>query len=106
MPRPATLLDALNSQVGNWDQTVDDNNDTLRSLLFIGPYPMITVHRSAASEGSVPLFGFPSPGFDPALFAFCTVMVVDALNSATNGHMIYSDGTDWRYQRTHTIVII
>lgn len=99
MARPTTTLAAINSLLGNWDQTVDDNNDTLRTLLFTEPFPMVTVHSAAASEGSVPLSNFAATSF-----AFCTAMLVDAATPATNGYLIYSDGTNWKYQRTDTNV--
>ena len=102
MARPTTTLLTINGQAGDWDQTVDDNNDTLRTLLFTEPMAMTHVHRSTASESSTLLLG--GGGLAAASYAWCVAILVDPATVATNGVLIYSDGTNWRYQKTNTIV--
>jgi len=99
MPRPPTVLLTINNQAGAWDQTVSDNNDTLRNLLFLKPYPMPLVHRSAANEGSVALSTYAA-----ADYKWCYAHVVDPATVATNGYLIFSDGTNWRYHKSNNTV--
>ena len=99
MPRPNTSFTDINSQNGNWDQTVDNNFDKAENLLFNDPMPLTNVHIAVANEGSTLLSTFA-----PANYKWCTAIVVDPALPATNGHLIYSDGTNWIYSRTGTIV--
>lgn len=99
MARPATTLLSINNQAGGWDQTVDDNNDTLRSLLFTGPFPIFLVHRATANEGSTLLSTLAA-----ADYKWCYAHVVDPATVATNGYLIFSDGTNWRYSKSNNTV--
>jgi hypothetical protein len=99
MSRPNTNLTDIDSQNGNWDQTVDANNDKLESLLFAAPVPISNVHIAVADEGSTLLTGYAA-----ASYAFCIAIVVDPATPATNGHLIYSDGSNWIYSRSGNTV--
>ncbi|MCB1116895.1 MAG: hypothetical protein KDK71_10550 [Chlamydiia bacterium] len=101
MGRPTTTLLSINNQSGGWDQTIDDNMDTLRSLLFVGPAAILHVHWDAPSEGSTALSTFAA-----ASYAWCIAIQVDVNNVSTNGRLIYSDGTNWRYQKSNNIVTV
>ena len=98
MARPDTTLLAIDSQAGDWDATVDQNTDKIELFCFQEPYPMPLVHNSVADSGSSALSGFAAGSYK-----WCVCLLVDAATPATDGYMIYSDGTNWRYQRTDTI---
>lgn len=99
MARPDTTLASINAQAGNWDQIVDTNTDKVEEFLFQKPYPIPVVHIAAGDEGSTPLSGYPA-----ASYKWCVAIVVDPASVGTNGNLIYSDGTNWKYQRTGTNV--
>lgn len=99
MARPDTTLASVDGQVGDWDQVVDANNDKIEQLCFQEPYPLSHVHDSTADESSSPL-----ADYDAADYKWCIAILVDATSPGTNGYLIYSDGSDWRYQRTDTVV--
>lgn len=99
MSRPDTMLDAVDSQLGGWDATVDNNNDKLRDLLFNNPYPMPLVHIAIADSGSIDISTLAASDYK-----WCKVCVVDAATPATNGHEAISNGTDWKYVKTMTTV--
>lgn len=99
MPRPSTTLTPISSQVAGWDEVVDDNNDSLRENLFLAPYPLPLVHKTTEDSESSPLSNFAASNYK-----WCMALVVDATTPATNGHLIYSDGTNWLYSRSGNTV--
>jgi hypothetical protein len=100
-PDPATDILDVEGQAGGWDETVTDNNDTLKASLFTGPYPLTLVHWDAPNENSVALSTFSA-----ANYKWCILFQVDVNNVSTNGRIIYSDGTSWRYQKSNNVVTI
>lgn len=99
MARPTTTLDTINNQAGAWDIIISGNFDTMRTLLFLAPYPMPLVHRSVANESSVALSTYAA-----ADYKWCYVHVVDPATVATNGYLAFSDGTNWRYSKSNNTV--
>lgn len=100
-PDPAGDINDINGQAGAWDETVTDNFDTLKENLFTGPYPLTAVHWDDPDENSVAL-----STFDAADYPWCILIQVDVNVVATNGRLIYSDGTNWRYQKSNNVVTI
>lgn len=99
MARPDTTFDNVDSQQAGWDATVDDNKDKMRQLLFLNPYPMPIFHRAAPDSASALLSDFAA-----ADHKWCVGLLVDPVTAATNGYQIFSDGTDWRYTKSNTVV--
>ncbi len=99
MARPTLVPKAIAAQGAHWDSTVDQNFADVASALTIKPYPMPLAHKTTASEGSTLL-----STLDPALYSRCYLHLVDAASPSTNGYLIYSNGTIWKYVKSDASV--
>lgn len=99
MPRPEFNRIVITGLGKGWDSMVDTNFTRIEELMELKPFPLRTVHRATPSEGSALFTDFAAGDY-----VGCYAHLVDAAAPATNGYMIFSDGTNWRYQRTHTVV--
>lgn len=98
MPRAGFTPLSIAPQTRGWDAKVDSNFINIQTLLA-GPLPLGLVHKTTPAMGSLAI-----AGFTVADYVGSYAHMVDAATPATNGYLIFSDGTNWRYQRTHTII--
>lgn len=99
MARPKLLPKDIAAQGAHWDSTVDQNFAAVKDTLTIKPFPMPLAHVASASEDSILL-----STLDPALYSRCYLHLVDAASPSTNGYLIYSNGSTWKYVKSETAV--
>lgn len=99
MARPTLVPQAIAAQGAHWDSTVDQNFADVASTLTIKPYPMPLAHVASASESSTLL-----STLDASVYSRCYLHLVDAVSPSTNGYLIYSNGTIWKYVKSDASV--
>ena len=99
MARPQFAPLTIDPKARGWDALVTANFQALQTMLNAQPWAPLLVHKTTPTDGSVALSGFAA-----ADFPRCYLELVDAATPATNGYLIRSDATNWRYAKSNTVV--
>lgn len=100
MPRPTILAKEIAAKGAHWDSTVDQNFSDIKTKTNINPLALSLVHKTTGSADSLPLSDFDPTEYFPGCYAH----LVDAASPSTNGYMIYSDGSNWKYVKSNSNV--
>lgn len=99
MARPTFTPPTITPQQAGWDANVNSSFDTLKTMI-VRPFPLALVYKTSDPGGGVPQLST----LDPADYDKCVAMLTDPAAPATDGHMIYSDGSQWLYVKTLSVV--
>lgn len=99
MPRPQLTCDDIAPQTRGWDGRVDTNFSKVEQHVNLTPFALCLLHRSTPTGASQPIASFPAVDYNQ-----CYAHLVDPATQATNGNLIFSNGTNWIYQRSNAVV--
>lgn len=82
-----------------WDSPTNTNFERFKERVENVPLPLPLVYKTTPAAGAIQLSTYAA-----ADFLGCFAYLTDAATIATNGHMIYSDGTSWKYVKSEAAV--
>lgn len=99
MPRPELSPLAITPQQLGWDASVDTNFSELKEKLTVKPIPLPLAYKTTPYTGATNISTLSASNYE-----YCYMHLTDAASIATNGRLIYSDGTDWRYVKSDATI--
>lgn len=99
MARPTFTPVTIDPKTRGWDALVNDAMAQLIALHNTLPFAPLLVHKTTPADGSLALSGFVASDYPR-----CYLELVDAASPSTNGYLIRSDASIWRYAKSNTAV--